>query len=349
MSVTQMAIETGIYAGLRDTIDIHIHGNPDFCRRLLDDVDIVRLAKATGMRAVMLKSHAGPTADRAYIAEKAVGGGIGVFGLICLNPSVGGLNPAAVALAIKGGVKAVWMPSMWAENHAAYVRRAGKGMGYESIGMDFPDEGISILDGKRLKPAVAEILDMVARADLMLATGHVSLAEAHVLLEEAKARGITKLVVHTVNYHVMKFPVADLKDMVDRCGAVLEFGFSSLPNGVWDPADPARGSTVADCAAIMRAVGPQNCLVTSDCGQFSTPMPIEAMRLWVEHLKFSKFAQTEIDAMTKHVPARLLGLPSTNPAAPLGGSHPATSLAPKGAQEAPNWHSSPDPDTLAYQ
>ena len=310
LGVQAMAIRTGIYAGLEGTIDIHIHPNPDFCARLLDDADVVALAKATRMRAVMLKSHAGSTAERAYIAQKAAGEGIGVYGLICLNPSVGGLNPAAVAMAIRTGVKAVWMPSMWAENHADYVRRTGRGMGYESIGMEFPDHGLTILDGRALKPEVAEILDMVARADLMLATGHLSLPEAHVLLEQAKARGITKLVVHTVNYHVMKFPLADLKDMVDRCGAVLEFGFSSLPNGVWDPADPARGSTVADCAAIMRAVGPQNCVVTSDCGQFSTPMPIEAMRLWVEHLRFSRFTPAEVDAMTKHVPARLLGLPA---------------------------------------
>lgn len=309
LAVQQMAIDTGIYAALAGTSDIHIHGNPDFCTRLLDDIDIVRLAKAAGMRAVMLKSHAGPTADRAYIAEKAVGGGIRVFGLICLNPPIGGFNPEAVRLAIKGGVRAVWMPSMWAENHAAYVRRVGKGMGYESIGMQFPEQGLTIRpDGRTLRKEVAEILDMVAEADLMLATGHLDLGEAHLLCTEAKARGITRLVVHTVNYHVMKFPIPDLKDMVERCGAALEFGFSSLPNGVWDPEDPARGTTVAGCAEIMRAVGPQNCLVTSDCGQFSTPMPIEAMRLWVEHLKFSRFDPAEIDAMTKHVPARLLGL-----------------------------------------
>jgi hypothetical protein len=308
LAVQSLAIETGIYAELAGTIDMHIHGNPDFCRRLLDDIDIVRLAKATGMRAVMLKSHAGPTADRAYIAQKAVGGGISVFGLICLNPSVGGLNPAAVAMAIKGGVRAVWMPSMWAEHHAAYVRRTGRGMGYESIGMEFPERGETILgeDG-RMKPEVDEILDMVAAADIMLATGHLSLPEAHLLVEQAQRRGITRLVVHTVNYHVMKFPLADLKEMVAR-GAVLEFGFSSLPNGVWDPADPARATSVADAAAIMREVGPANCVVTSDCGQFSTPMPIEAMRLWIEHLKFSRFMPAEIDAMTKHTPARLLGL-----------------------------------------
>ncbi len=310
IDIQHQAVRTGIYAALQGTIDIHIHGHPDFCDRLLDDADVAALAKACGMRAIMLKSHAGPTADRAYIAEKSVGGGIAVFGLICLNPSVGGFNPLAVKLAIKSGVKAVWMPSMWAENHAAYVRRTGAGMGYESIGMEFPDEGLTILDTSgAIKPDVLHILDMVAEADLMLATGHLSLPEAHMLIDAAHARGITKLVVHTVNYHVMKFPLPDLLDMVAR-GAVLEFGFSSLPNGVWDPVDPTRATTVADAAAIMRAAGPANCLVTSDCGQFSTPMPIEAMRLWTEHLKFSRFTQPEIDEMTKHVPARLLGLPA---------------------------------------
>ena len=103
-------------------IDIHCHPNPDFCRRLLDDPDLVAIAKAVGMRAVMIKSHFSSTHERAYLAEKAVGGGIRVFGLICLNPSVGGFNPEAVKIALRNGVGAVWMPSMWSENHARYVR-----------------------------------------------------------------------------------------------------------------------------------------------------------------------------------------------------------------------------------
>jgi len=310
-TVEQLMIGTGIYAALEGTIDFHIHGNPDYCARLLDDADVVALAKATRMRAVMLKSHVVPSADRAYAAQKAVGGGIEVFGLICLNPAVGGMNPDAVAMAIRCGVKAVWMPSMWAENHAGYVRRSGRKMGYDSVGMMFPDQGETILlaDRKTMKPEVARILDMVAEADIMLATGHLGVDESHVLLAEAKQRGITKLVVHTVNYHVMKFPLADLKEMVAQYGAALEFGFSSLPNGLWDPADPARVTSVGDIGEIMRAVGPENCLVSSDCGMFSMPMPIEAMRIWIEHLKYLRFTPAEIDAMTKHVAARLLGLP----------------------------------------
>jgi hypothetical protein len=304
-------LNTGIYEELRGTIDIHVHPNPDFCARLLDDRDLIALAEAVGMRAVMIKSHAGPTADRAYIAEKAVGGRVKVFGLLCLNPSVGGFNPEAVELAIRGGVKAVWMPSMWTENHSSYVRNMGAGMGYQTIGMKFPPEGRGLTifesDGS-IKKDVLTILDMVAEADLMLATGHLGIEEAHHLLREAKSRGITKLVVHTVNYHVMKYPLTDLIEMVAKYGAVLEMGFSSLPNGVWDPLDPARLISLSDVAEIIRAVGSENCLVSTDCGQFSTPMPIEAMRLWIVHLKSHGFTKSDIDNMTKHTPARLLGL-----------------------------------------
>lgn len=309
LAVQKLAIDTGIYHALEGTIDIHCHGNPDFCPRLLDDVDLVRLAKATKMRAIMMKSHAGPTADRAYIAKKAVGGGIDVFGLICLNTPIGGFNPAAVAMAIKNGVKAVWMPSMWAENHAKYVRQMGSGMGYETIGMEFPAQGETIFDANGvIKDDVLRILDMVAEADIMLATGHLTLEESHALLAQAKARQISKTVVHTANYHVMKYPAADLKEMVDNYGAVLEFGFSSLPNGVWDPIDPGRLVTLSDICDLIRSVGSKNCLVSTDCGQFSTPMPIEAMRLWIEHLGSRGFSQAEIDDMTKTVPARVLGL-----------------------------------------
>lgn len=310
-SVWNLAIKTGIYDDLNGVIDIHCHPNPDFCPRLLDDADLVAIAKAVGMRAVMIKSHYSSSHERAYLAEKAVGGGINVFGLICLNQSVGGFNPVAVKLAIRNGVRAVWMPSMWAENHAAYVRSQGHGMGYQTLGMEFPaeGEGLTILDANGvMKDEVRQILDMVAEADLMLATGHLRVDESHKLLAEAKARGITRTVVHTVNYHVMRYPNADLKQMVEDYGAVLEMGFSSLPNGVWDPLDHDRLISVQDVVDMINMVGPENVVLTSDCGQLSTPMPIEALRLWISHMRSHGFGQADIDLMTKSTPARLLGL-----------------------------------------
>lgn len=309
--VWPLLLKTGIYDDLKGVIDIHCHPNPDFCPRLLDDDDLVAIAKAVGMRAVMIKSHFSATHERAYLAEKAVGGGIRVFGLICLNPSVGGFRPESVRIALKQGARAVWMPSMWTEHHSSYVRSQGSGMGYQTIGMQFtePGEGLTPLDANgAVKDEVKQILDQIAAADVMLASGHFTLPEVHAVMSEAKARGVTRSVIHTANYHVMNFPDADMRQMVSDYGAVLEMGFSSLPNGVWDPVDPTKAMSAADTCRVIRMVGAENVVLTSDCGQLSTAMPIEAMRLWISHMKTYGMSQAEIDQMTKIVPARLLGL-----------------------------------------
>lgn len=304
----QMPTPSRLYRDLEGTIDLHIHTIPDAFPRLMDDVETVSQAKAVKMRALMLKCHVSATPDRAYIAQRAVGGGIDVYGMICLNTPVGGMNPEAVKTAIRMGAKAVWMPSMWAENHARYVRESQKLMGYETIGMQFPDPGETILtsDG-RMKPEVKEILRLVADQDLMLSTGHLSLKESHLLLDEAKKMNIKKLIVHTVNYHVLHYPLEDLKRMVDK-GAFLEYGFTSLPYPIWEPADPKRRITLDDVVTSMRAVGVENCIITSDSGQVSSPPPVECMRLWIEFLEIKGFKAEEIDYLARRNPAKLLGL-----------------------------------------
>ena len=65
---------------------------------------------------------------------------------------------------------------------------------------------------------------------------------------------------------------------------------------------------MADVAEMINLVGTDNVVLTSDTGQLSTAMPVEAMRLWISHMRTQGFTQAEIDAMTKTTPARLLGL-----------------------------------------
>src|ERR1700704_7183058 len=77
------------------TIDMHVHSHPDVFGRNIDDIDVAQLAKARGMRGILLKNHVTTTADRAALVMKVVPG-IEVFGGIVLNKAVGGINPAAV-------------------------------------------------------------------------------------------------------------------------------------------------------------------------------------------------------------------------------------------------------------
>src|SRR5260370_1410990 len=79
---------------LRGAIDIHVHSDPDDRPRSIDAIDVAKLARLRGMRAIVLKNHYDPTAALAYIVRKEVPG-LEVFGGIDLNLSVGGMNPTA--------------------------------------------------------------------------------------------------------------------------------------------------------------------------------------------------------------------------------------------------------------
>lgn len=102
-----------------------------------------------GMNAILIKSHQNSTVERAWLVSQWIPG-IRVFGGIVLNETVGGLNLAAVRLAVKMGAKQVWMPTRSARNHRRCEGRDG---------------GVSILDesGHRL-PAAEEILQILNRA-----------------------------------------------------------------------------------------------------------------------------------------------------------------------------------------
>ena len=65
-------------------IDIHVHNLPDDRPRSIDAIDVVKLAQARGMRAIVLKNHYEPTASLAYLVRKEVPG-IELFGGIALN------------------------------------------------------------------------------------------------------------------------------------------------------------------------------------------------------------------------------------------------------------------------
>src|ERR1700752_5508454 len=103
---------------LTGAIDIHAHSDPDGTPRSIDAIDLAKLAKSRGMRAIVLKHHYEPTASLAYIVRKEVPG-IEVFGGISLDRQVGGINPSAVEYMahVKGGFgRVVWMPTYDSEH-----------------------------------------------------------------------------------------------------------------------------------------------------------------------------------------------------------------------------------------
>lgn len=275
---------------LRGAIDIHVHAFPDSRPRSLDGIEAAQFAKARGMRAIVLKNHYEPTASLAYIVRKAVPG-IEVFGGIDLNLTVGGINPAAVEYMtqVTGGYgRIVWMPTFDSENAVRFedARR--------------PFVSVSG-NGGVLLPAVTEVIALIARHDLVLATGHSSADEGVMLVREGQRQGVRHMVVT----HAMNPPIEmDVPRMQEaaRLGAFIEFVGSSLET----PDTPARMDRFADA---IRKIGPEFCILSSDLGQKDNPLPAEGFAAFLAAMRARGFSEADVDRMSKRNPAVLLGLP----------------------------------------
>ena len=101
---------------LKGTLDLHFHMDPWTPGALNGQAGIaeVRVAKARGMRGLVIKDHNEPTAQLAYLLRPEIPG-LELYGGFVLNLPNGGINPAGVefmATKIKGEPgRIVWMPA----------------------------------------------------------------------------------------------------------------------------------------------------------------------------------------------------------------------------------------------
>ena len=288
-----------MYERLQGAIDLHVHASPDvFRERLIDEIELAKQARNVGMRAVVLKCHHALTSDRAYLVRKIVSG-IEVFGGICLNRAVGGLNPYAVRSAIKFAsdqplCKIVWMPTLDATN---FVRNKSlKGNPY----YDQKIEDVSIFWRDSLVPEAEEILNIIADHNVILATGHLSVEETKKLVEEAKNAGVKKILVNHPEMNYINMSIEDQKEVAQR-GAYLEHCLISC-------CPMSMHTTPAKIAEAIKTVGARQCVMSTDFGQVYNATPIEGLRSFINLMIMNQISDLEIELMVKKNPAKLLGL-----------------------------------------
>jgi hypothetical protein len=242
------------------------------------------------MAGVVLKSHAYPTGPIAILMQKTVPR-LRVFGGICCDAEVGGLNPAAVEVALRTGARVVWMPTF-----SSVVDRRK---------LRLPGPGIPVLDGARgrLVPGAEEILRLAREHDAVVATGHVDLPEQYAVVEAARGLGVKVVMTHALE--TLVGPDHDLDDVVglaDR-GAVVEFTYlTCIPGGFAATAAPET------FARAMMAVGPERAIMSTDFGQDRSPHPADGMRLFIDEMLRAGVPAGAVDVMARRNPARLLGL-----------------------------------------
>jgi len=273
---------------LTGVIDIHCHCGPDSVARTIDALDLAHLAKEQGMRGIVLKNHFEPTAGLAYLARKVVPG-IEIFGGVTLNLPVGGMNPHAVdhmARVTGGAGRFVWMGSFDTE---AQVRHSNHSRPF-----------VSLSKNGELLPEVKNVLEVIARHNLILETGHSTSKEVLLLIQEAHRQGVHQIVVTHAMIAPIHMQIGQMKEAASN-GAWIEFVYNGLIG-------PFKEFEFADYAQAIRAVGVDQCVLSSDMGHPANPPHPDGLISFFKGLGREGFTSAEIDVMSKKNPARILGL-----------------------------------------
>lgn len=282
---------------LEGAIDLHIHSAPDVYPRILNDVELGRQAKEMGMRAIVVKNHFVTTADRAQIATDEAE--FPVYGGIALNHSVGGLNHHAVDVTLKLGGKIVWLPTLHARQFISNKDHVENLAGQLGEGL----EGLYLLDDHgQLKPEVYPVLDLVAKWDVILATGHVSIPEAKAVVRQAVNRSVKKIVVTHPLASFVAYTLDDLKEILDLGATWLEHVYNDTTRQVGHPIK------VKDLYDAIKAIGPAHCILSTDAGQWLNPVPVQQMGIYIKDMLDLGLTDQDIRTMVSDNPARALGL-----------------------------------------
>ena len=222
---------------VRGAYDTHVHVAPDVVERKIDDVSLARELERLGMDGVVLKSHYGSTAERAAVVRAAVPG-VQTLGAIALNRAVGGINPLAVEIAAREGARTVWMPTVDAVNEAQ-EREAPPGAKvpvWVRLQLELRQQGIEIepvpvVDASgRVLPETREVLALIARHGMLLATGHLGRDEIFAVVDAALEEGVGEIVITHPEFPSQNLSIEDQHALAQR-GAVLERCFTTPHTG----------------------------------------------------------------------------------------------------------------------
>jgi hypothetical protein len=275
--------------------DTHIHVAPDVVKRRISDVALARRFAARGLAGFGLKSHYTSTAERARVVSDAVPE-VDTIGTITLNRAVGGMNPVAVEIAAREGARIVWFPTVSAENEQHEVLAAdpdGKVPVWVRFELELREAGVvpepvPVVDAAgTVVPEAQAVLDVIARHDLVLATGHLSRDEIFAVVDAAVAAGVERIVVTHPEFPSQRVSVEDQRALAER-GAVMERAFTTPYTGKcsWEQVFEAS-----------RAVGAERTVWSTDLGQVFNPPVEDGLAIMADRFLAAGFDEEEVRTM----------------------------------------------------
>jgi hypothetical protein len=304
---TQTAAATPVsdaaWEAIQGAYDLQVHVAPDVIERRTDDLDLAKDFLARGLKGFVLKSHYLPTAERAQVVTKAVPG-IEAYGAIALNHSVGGLNPVALEIAGRSGNKIVWMPTVDAANETAGRLDGGneKLPFWAKIQREIAAAGITrppmtVLDAEgTISGETRQCLELIAKYNMILATGHLGRHEIFPLVKAARALGVKRLVITHAEFPSQNLTGEEQAELANL-GAIIEHCFTTYHT------NKAPWEAVF---ANIRRTGVERTMLSTDLGQKTNPPVAEGFAMFAQQLLDAGFTVAEINRMAAAIPQSLI-------------------------------------------
>jgi hypothetical protein len=288
---------------LDGAVDLHTHSGPSPFPRRLNHVEASHDAARIGMRAILIKSHHHNTVmDLLAMRDLLAQAPTPAFGGVALNSEVGGVNPSAVAMAIKMGGRAVWGPTVSAARH---IDAHNHDDGFPTAGSDLEEKVEAVVDENGdVTEQTVRVTQLVAAADIMLTGGHLDVASQKALFATAQENGVRRLLLHHPDF-IIGASDADVEELLGY-GAFVEHEMS-----MYHPAVPAPGFPISQLVDWIEKIGPERTVIDSDLGQKDNPLPVDGYLYVIGQLLDHGVKAADIRQMICRNTAYLLGLEET--------------------------------------
>ncbi len=290
---------------VQGAIDLHCHSGPSVMPRYFDHYDAMQEASAAGVKAVLIKDHYYSATPVTELLNKHFSHlKVTLLSGVPLNNTTGGLNLYAVEHGIKLGAKVIWMPTFSSKNHLDHHKKD------EHFKDKFPQTKkvmieptpLTVTDGKgHLLPEVLPILDLIAESDVVLSSGHLHIDEIWPLFEEAKKRGVKRLLCNHPTY-VVDATLQDIRRLIEMDVYVEHSMCMFIPGSKFKFYEPQDLKDMIEAGTVDRTI------LGSDLGQVGNPGLVEGFQNVIETCLDLGYSEADVRKMTSTNAADLVGL-----------------------------------------
>jgi hypothetical protein len=273
-------------------------------KRIGSDLEIARAFEKYELGGYVIKHHYTETGGRAALAREAVPA-VKTMGSITLNAAVGGMNALAVEMAARDGISYVWFPTVDAENEAKNPPKFAPGVPpplWIRLQNELIEEGlvkgsVAVVDsdGHPL-PETIEVIKIIAKNELILATGHLERNEIFAIVDEAIKQGVKRIVVTHPEFPTQNISLEDQILLAEK-GAMLERCFVTYHSGKYDWMQMFEN---------VRQCGIANSFFATDLGQPKNPPVEDGLALMADKAFEAGFTNEEVHQLCVTNPARLI-------------------------------------------